>query len=233
MLLTMVLLGASALAQLRGTPASITSTGTPGKGMAPGVPASVTSQRFSLQGPDNCCSFPTILIPSAMGFRNPAFNPDGREHHLQKHRSRFDLGPYYAPYAYGVPIYPDYEMQPPAEAQPEEYEPDPPALTIFERRPMTAYVPTATAATPPEKAAASPEPVAPASETDRPQEPTVLIFKDGSRREIQNFAIVGDVVYELSPDYRKIPLSELNVPATVKENDMRGAEFHVPAQKGS
>ncbi len=233
MLLCMVLLGASALAQLKGTPASITSSGTPGKSMAPGVPASVTSRRFGLQGPDNCCMFPTPLIPSAMGFRNPAFNPGGREFHLQNHRPRFGFGGgyggYYVPYA--VPVYPDYENEQAMEAQ-QQYEPDPPAPTIFERRPVSAFVPPAPSSQPEREQAAEPA-AAPVAQPERPQEPTVLIFKNGTRQEIQNFAIVGEMVYELSPEYRKIPLSDLNVPETVKENETRGAEFHVPAHKGS
>ena len=230
----MVLLAASAVAQLRGTPASVTSTGTPGKGMAPGVPASVTSNRFNLQGPDNCCNFPTPLIPSAMGFRNPAFNPGGREFHLHPRSNRANVVPYYVPYPYAVPVYPDYEVEQQPEGQQsqyEPYEPDPPAPTIFERRPVSAVPASARAAQPePEPAAAG---VASGAEPERPQEPTMLVFKDGTRLEIQNFAIVGDVVFELSPDYRKIPLAELDLPATVKENDVRGADFHVPVHKGS
>jgi hypothetical protein len=57
---------------------------------------------------------------------------------------------------------------------------------------------------------------------------TLLIFKDGRQMEVSNYAIMGTTVYVFTGDRRKIPLSELNLDATVKANEQRGTDFHVP-----
>lgn len=67
----------------------------------------------------------------------------------------------------------------------------------------------------------------------KPREPTVLVFRDGHRREVGNYAIMGQTVYVLDDRTQKISLAELDVPATVKANDDRGMEFKVPAQKSA
>ena len=46
--------------------------------------------------------------------------------------------------------------------------------------------------------------------------------------EVSNYAIMGTTVYVFTGDRRKIPLSELDVDATVKANEQRGTDFHVP-----
>jgi len=65
----------------------------------------------------------------------------------------------------------------------------------------------------------------------KPREPTVLVFRDGHQQEVGNYAIMGQTVYVLDDRTQKIPLANLDVPATVKANDDRGMEFKVPAQK--
>jgi hypothetical protein len=64
---------------------------------------------------------------------------------------------------------------------------------------------------------------------------TVLVFRDGHREEVNKYVIEGNVLYA-SADYwstgawtRKIPLSELNVPATLKLNQARGVKFRLPS----
>jgi len=58
---------------------------------------------------------------------------------------------------------------------------------------------------------------------------TVLVFQDQHQREIHNYAIVGQMLWNFTPQHtEKIPLSELDIPATTKANDDRGVEFHVP-----
>jgi hypothetical protein len=58
----------------------------------------------------------------------------------------------------------------------------------------------------------------------------VLVFKDGRRLEIVNYAIVGSTLYDLKNGLtRKVALAELDLPATVKQNDDRGVEFQLPA----
>jgi len=59
--------------------------------------------------------------------------------------------------------------------------------------------------------------------------PTVLVFRDQHREEIQNYAIVGQTLWNLSqPLTEKIPLTSLDIPATVEANNDRGIIFRIP-----
>jgi len=66
-----------------------------------------------------------------------------------------------------------------------------------------------------------------------PIDPTVLVFRDGHQQEVSNYAIMGQMVYVFDNRIQKIALSDLDVAATVKANDDRGIEFHVPDAKKS
>jgi hypothetical protein len=58
---------------------------------------------------------------------------------------------------------------------------------------------------------------------------TVLVFRDQHKQEVQNYAIVGQTVWIFAPQRtQKIPLSDLDLPATSKANDERGVDFRVP-----
>jgi hypothetical protein len=59
---------------------------------------------------------------------------------------------------------------------------------------------------------------------------TVLIFRDQHRREVDNYAIVGQTVWVFAPrQSERIPLADLDVAATVKANEDRGVTFRLPA----
>jgi hypothetical protein len=59
---------------------------------------------------------------------------------------------------------------------------------------------------------------------------TVLVFRDEHKQEIRNYAIVGQTLWNFSPQHtQKIPLSDLDLPATTKANEDRGLTFRVPA----
>jgi hypothetical protein len=61
------------------------------------------------------------------------------------------------------------------------------------------------------------------------QEPTLLIFKDGHKLEVTNYAIVGATLFDLTPGHpRKVILADLDLEATRKQNDDRGVNFQVP-----
>ena len=63
---------------------------------------------------------------------------------------------------------------------------------------------------------------------------TVLVFRDQHQKEIQNYAIVGQTLWNFAPQHtEKIPLSELDLAATTKANDDRGVTFRVPYQQRS
>ena len=66
------------------------------------------------------------------------------------------------------------------------------------------------------------------------QPKTVLIFKDGHRSEVVNYAIVGDTLFDFSGDRsHKILISDLDIPATKKANDALGVEFGLPPPAGA
>jgi hypothetical protein len=76
--------------------------------------------------------------------------------------------------------------------------------------------------------------VQPASELP----PAVLVFRDGHREQIGKYLIMDSTIYT-SADYwssgtwtRKVQIVELDVPATMKLNQERGANFSLPSRPG-
>jgi hypothetical protein len=90
----------------------------------------------------------------------------------------------------------------------------------------SAKSPNPAASTAGQKQAAQPTPVSPRA---------VLVFRDGHQEEVATYMIQGDLIYA-STDYwstgswtRKIPVAELDVPATLKLNQERGGKFSLPS----
>jgi hypothetical protein len=100
--------------------------------------------------------------------------------------------------------------------------------TIFDRRGNgpDSYIPPVANATSPEFLArvdANPPEPAPA--------PTMLVFKDGHTLEVGNYAIVGATLFDLTPGHpRKVPLADLDLQSTQRQNDTRGITFQLPPQ---
>jgi hypothetical protein len=68
-----------------------------------------------------------------------------------------------------------------------------------------------------------------ASSTPDPQSLTELVFRDKHTQEVQNYAIVGQTFWIFdSQQPKKVSISELDVPATIKANDARGVDFQLP-----
>lgn len=66
--------------------------------------------------------------------------------------------------------------------------------------------------------------------------PTMLIFRDGHREQVPDYAIVGRVLYahndfDGEPGYglKDIQLSELDIPATIRANRENGVSFALPS----
>jgi len=58
---------------------------------------------------------------------------------------------------------------------------------------------------------------------------TVLVFRDQHKEEVSNYAIVGATLWNFTPQHtKKIPLSDLDLPATTKANEELGVTFRVP-----
>ncbi len=138
------------------------------------------------------------------------------------------------PYAYPV-VVGDSETDDAAEQQQiqreEDYRGGP---TIFDRRgpgePARPYIDAYAqrpSRTVPETEAPAAAPPAETPVADQPQ--TVFVFKDGHQLEVQNYAVIGDTLYDLTPGrHHKIPLAELDLTSTAQQNDDRGIDFRLP-----
>jgi hypothetical protein len=65
--------------------------------------------------------------------------------------------------------------------------------------------------------------------------PAVIVFRDGHNEELGKYMIQGNVLFT-NADYwntgswtRKIPLAELDIPASLKVNKERGTKFNLPS----
>jgi hypothetical protein len=226
-LLLLITVAPKAPAQINAAPPSVTSLGFGGRAIN-GTPPSVTS--LGPLGPTFNPAFPN----SRPVFGVNPFQPGNGHHHHHGNGNGFvpwgwGVGYYAVPYGY-------YDQgDDAADAQPEDqYNGGP---TIFDRRgtgratrpPDTSYVERMPAES--ASAAPGPEPVPPSETAVAPEQPlTVLVFKDGHQVEVENYAIVGSTLYDFSEGHRRrIPLSDLDLDATTKQNDARGIDFQVPS----
>ena len=233
--LAVLLVCAPATAQIHGVPPSVTSFGFGGSNNpTPGVPASVT-----FVGPlgFNCCAGPFI---SPWRKRES----DRGRLHDRLHLPVGVMTPAYVPYPVLVPYAVPESGYDTGEEEETDMETGPvsalgaPAMydhTARSRNDRTGPR-SAPEAPPTRQPAASsvpqnPEPVD--STAAAPAQPaTVLVYKDGHRIEVQNYAIVGDTLFDFADNRsRKILLRDLDLVATRKANEDRGLEFLVPGQK--
>jgi hypothetical protein len=159
------------------------------------------------------------------------------EHHHPHHTANGDsYSPNAYPYWYAVPV--PYAVDANDASNSSNDDDDDPEYqggpTVFDRRGAGAasYVPPsyegpAHAHGGTENASVGQSSADPAAESL--QSPTTLVFKDGHRVEVENYAIVAQTLYDLSPGHpRKIALADLDLPATEKQNDDRGVTFQLP-----
>ena len=168
---------------------------------------------------------------------NPSHFPNGS--HGNGHRPhRTANGTAYYPYVYALPVPYAVDTSDAGNSDDDsdddaEYQGGP---TIFDRRGSgpDSYIPPSSPGpaharnVPAESnsndvadsADAAPEP---------PQPPTTLVFKDGHQLEVNNYAIVGQILFDLTSGHpRKIALADLDLSATQKQNDDRGVVFQLP-----
>ncbi len=63
--------------------------------------------------------------------------------------------------------------------------------------------------------------------------PTILVYRDGRRSEVQNYGIVGSTLWIFTEQHaKKIPLEQLDLTATKSVNEERGVSFVVPVDRG-
>ena len=208
---------------LHGVPPSVTSPGFGGHPGFHGVPPSVTSPGFG-----------DVHLGSHQG----RFGFGSGVGHRLRHRrnavfvSPFFGGYYYAPYDYS------YDVMEPGVDDAMEDEYASPGPTIFDSHGVSGGGYTRR---PPQRdddyradinrerteLEASQQPLPQQPIANEP--PTVLVFKDGHQQEVANYAIVGATLYDLSDGRsKKVALAELDLSATVKQNDDRGVEFKLP-----
>lgn len=199
-------------AQINGVPSSVTSPGFGGRPIN-GAPASVTSLG------------PRGYAPRSAG----AFSPSHTHRSGEIRRHPRPYGEFTLPYFYAVPVpyavgATDDDADPAAD---DNYQGGP---TIFDRRGAGAasYVPPVRDASPAHSSDVA------VGDPDPPQPPTVLVFKDGRKVEVGNYAIVGSTLFDLAPGHvRKVAIADLNLEATSQENDARGVTFQLPAPSQS
>ncbi len=74
---------------------------------------------------------------------------------------------------------------------------------------------------------------APEARPTRAELPTILVFRDGRRSEVQNYGIVGGTLWIFTEQHaKKIPLEQLDLTATRNVNEERGVSFVVPVDRG-
>jgi endonuclease YncB( thermonuclease family) len=62
-----------------------------------------------------------------------------------------------------------------------------------------------------------------------PPTPTIIILRDGQKLELTDYAVTGDTLYDLHGGRtKKIAVSDIDLPATVRINEERGFEFTLP-----
>lgn len=218
-----------------------------------GVGASVTSlpaasaSQFSGGGSFSSRSYGTPGIPSSVTSMTRShrsttqwsMKPDFRRKRDGHHGRGKKFVPIYVPY-YSFPYYPyaDPGFYPDgptvSEADYPAEESEPPALTIFERRP-TGYRPPPVQATETRDSSAVAAAEQARQEAPAPEQvvseqtPTVLVFRDGRTLEIGNYAIQGETIFNLSGSGpRRIKLADLDLDSTIKLNEDRGSEFRLP-----
>ena len=148
-----------------------------------------------------------------------------------------------SPYFYGAPYFysdynsyePEYQPPPPAPEPAQVVQPKPeplPDAVLLELRGNQWVKVT-------NFGEASAQALGPAATVQAlPQEqmpPAVLIYRDGHSEEVSSYSIIGKVMYTKS-DYwssgawtRTIQITDLDVPATLQQNQQRGVKFDLPS----
>jgi hypothetical protein len=201
----------SSSAQINTAPSSATSSGLAGHAVHTTTP-SVASATPKGNAPNSGVTFSSS---------KPAQNSDTHQHH---HYVK-----YAPPVVYAIPV--PYAVDIGATDADANNDPDDDAdyqggPTIFDRRGLGAdsYVPPVEDTRPETQSADADLPSA-----EPPPEPTLLIFKDGRKIEVVNYAIVGETFFDLTPGHpRKVALADLDLDATEKQNDDHGIVFRLP-----
>ena len=195
--------------ELRGIPASVTSPRP--DGTLRGIPGSVTDPR------------------AAFGFRGSVSFGHGRPIEPLHHRrpAPVIVVPYYAyPYAYDYSAY--EEPQPAVQTVPTQ------VIVIKDETTQSddssRYGEHSFGDREPAREEALQPKPAPIPQPVDAGPPTTLVYRDGHKTELRNYAIVGSNLLDLtkSPVIKRIPLASLDLEATRRENENNGVDFYLP-----
>jgi hypothetical protein len=221
-----VISASPASAQIRGIPPSVTSI--PNHVAPYGVP-NIPPSATSLGPYGYCCQG-----PSNVPYRNPAFP------NRYNNRRTNGYGGYGYGYGYGYAV--PYYAYPSDDSGyygsgggPYLYSGPPQGQTPPADQTLHVIVDAAPQRPAPRDDVADEQPSRPAAAIPdaKPGEPTLLVFRDGHKQEVTNYAIMGQTVYVFDNKTKRIALADLDVPATIKANDDQGVEFEVPKTKQS
>src|SRR5258708_5214186 len=201
-----------------------------------GTPASVTSPRFGGHAINGPPASVTSVGPRGFAPNAPvAFSPTHVPHTGDLRRHRHHSADYIPPVAYAVPVPYAVEFGSTEndnaqndvsdDDRDQNYQGGP---TISDRRGSGAdsYVPPVKNVPRPHAMQSADDP---SLVSDPPQAATLLIFKDGRKLELGNYAIIGQTLFDLTPGHpRKVALADLDLEATQKQNDDRGVSFQIP-----
>lgn len=208
--------------QFHGTPASVTSPGIDGRPR--GIAASVTDPSFT-----NSLTNSGRAPRSFSGHRHHRFVP-------------VIAAPYYGDYGLPYYDYSDYEQVQP-QAQPQQQAPPPQVIVIKEESSNSdpedgdsrygehSFDGAEDSGDNGRSHVAHAQPPAAQAATEQEQLPmTTLVYRDGHKSEVRNYAIVGSNLIDLTKSQvmKKIPLSSLDLAATRQENEENGVDFHLP-----
>ena len=60
----------------------------------------------------------------------------------------------------------------------------------------------------------------------------MILYRNHKIEELENYAIVGQTLWVFTEQRaRKVPIAELDLPATINANDLRGIDFQLPRQQ--
>jgi hypothetical protein len=157
----------------------------------------------------------------------PGRDKDQRHHHRDQFVGQYGAYPL-VPYAVAIPYaLDDANQADDADSSDDaDYQGGP---TVFDRRGSgeDSYVPPVDKVPTPHAGGTAD---ASMSTDEAPQVQTLLVFKDGHKLEVGNYAIVGDTLFDLTPGHtRRVALAALDLDATRQQNDDRGVVFQLPA----
>jgi hypothetical protein len=158
-----------------------------------------------------------VVAPYYPGFYSPFYSPFYSSYPYSGYGYGSPYDPTFAPYS----TYSDPGYTAPAYTAPEPAQSDTSAQLSYQMGQLSAEIAELRA----EQSRATPA----AQNTPHAATMTVLVFRDGHRQEIQNYAIVGQTLWTFDEhNSARIPLSDLDLTATQNENRVRGVRFATP-----